>query len=187
MGTSSWVCYKLACIISPTKKLLDFYNNQRAFGYSSASTNFATVHSRKTVGGCSVEYKYTFLRQFARVVAHRMLFYLFEWHCCRATWRVFWTITKKFQFALFVHKVTRRLFFQYPVAFNHCHSVLFWDVSQKRFMWPCSELLWLCSSNKSYLVPPIVVVNWCRSSTFTMKSTNHARRPLCPRECCLQY
>ena len=32
----------------------------------------ATVHSRVTVRGCSVEYEYKFLHQFARVVAHRM-------------------------------------------------------------------------------------------------------------------
>ena len=36
------------------------------------NTNVATVHSRVTVGGCSVEYEYKLLRQFARVVAHRM-------------------------------------------------------------------------------------------------------------------
>ena len=58
------------------KKLPDIYNNQslrRAFSYSSAyNTNFATVHSRVTVGGCSVEYEYNLLLQFARVVAHRM-------------------------------------------------------------------------------------------------------------------
>ena len=36
------------------------------------NTNFTTVHNRVTVGGCSVEYEYKFLRQFGRVVAPRM-------------------------------------------------------------------------------------------------------------------
>ena len=38
------------------------------------NTNFATVDSQVTVCGCSVEYEYKFLRQFAHVVAHRMPF-----------------------------------------------------------------------------------------------------------------
>ena len=57
------VCHKLACITYPTKKLVDFYNNQslqRAFGYSSAytsSTNIATLQSsdsRRLLGGVRV-------------------------------------------------------------------------------------------------------------------------------------
>ena len=32
------------------------------------NTNFATVHSRVTVGGCSVEYKYKLLCQFTKTV-----------------------------------------------------------------------------------------------------------------------
>ena len=35
------------------------------------NTNFATVHSRVTVGGCSMKYEYKFLRQFTHV-ARRM-------------------------------------------------------------------------------------------------------------------
>ena len=34
---------------------------------------------------------------------------------------------------------------------------------EKRFVWPCNELLWLCLSHKQHLVPPTVVVNWRRS------------------------
>ena len=36
------------------------------------STNFATVQSRVTVGGSSVEYEYKFLCQFAHFIVHRM-------------------------------------------------------------------------------------------------------------------
>ena len=62
------------------------------------NTNFATVHSRVTVGGCSVEYEYKLSHQFAHVVAHRMPYtYLFIRHRCRATRSVF---EKFFQFAV---------------------------------------------------------------------------------------
>ena len=46
-------CHKLAYITFPTKDLLNFY-----------IPNFATVHSRVSAGGCSVEYVHKLLRQF---------------------------------------------------------------------------------------------------------------------------
>ena len=79
-GTSSWiklVCQKLACITFPTKSYSLFTTTSHYRGHSAIvqhNTNLATVHSRVTVGGCSVEYEYKLLRQFARVVAHRMLY-----------------------------------------------------------------------------------------------------------------
>ena len=38
------------------------------------NTNFATVHSRVIVGGCSVEYEYKFPCQFARIVAQNAIY-----------------------------------------------------------------------------------------------------------------
>ena len=84
---SLWVAtyHNLACITFSTIKLPHSYNNQslqKVFVYL-----IATLHSRVTVGGWSMEYKYKLLRQFVRFVAHRM-FYLFVRHHCRATWRL---------------------------------------------------------------------------------------------------
>ena len=36
------------------------------------NTNFATVHGRVIVGGCSIKFERNFLRQFAHAVARRM-------------------------------------------------------------------------------------------------------------------
>ena len=69
-GTCSWkklICHRLACITFPTKKLLDFYNHQSqqmASAIVQHKTNFATVHSQVTLGGCSVENEYKLLCQF---------------------------------------------------------------------------------------------------------------------------
>ena len=65
------VCHKLGYITFPTEKGPDFYNNQSLRGYLALvrhNTNFATVHSRVTVGGCLVEYKYKLLGQFTKTV-----------------------------------------------------------------------------------------------------------------------
>ena len=45
---------------------------QRALAIVWRNINFATIHSGVTVGGCLVEHEDQLLRQFARVVAHRM-------------------------------------------------------------------------------------------------------------------
>ena len=78
-GTCSWmksVCHKLAC---RTLKLPDFRNNQslqRAFHYSSAAAWWST----STNFYISL---LTLLYTEGRIPA----FYLFVWHCCRATQR----------------------------------------------------------------------------------------------------
>ena len=58
------------CLMTfPTKKI--FTTTSRYRGHSALvrhNTNFATVHSRVTVGSCSVEYEYKLLRQFTTTV-----------------------------------------------------------------------------------------------------------------------
>ena len=83
------------------------------------STNFATVYSRVTVGGCSVEYEYKVLRQLARVVVHRILFTsdLYDIaagpHACEAF------LKKKFPVhCSLLAKLLGTRFFEYPVAFQ---------------------------------------------------------------------
>ena len=82
-GYMSWiklVCHKLTCITFPTKKLPDFYNNQslqRAFDYS-----FATQWSR------SANF-YVSLLTLLHTECCISVFYLFLWHHCRATRKVF--------------------------------------------------------------------------------------------------
>ena len=76
-GTSSWIKISMSktCLFFLPKSYWIFTTTSHYRGHSAIvqpNTNFAIVHSRVTVGGCSVEYEYKFLRQFARIVAHRM-------------------------------------------------------------------------------------------------------------------
>ena len=72
------VSHKLACITFPTKKAMGvLQQSSRYRGHSAIvrhNTNFATVHTQVTAGGCSVEYMNKLLCQFTSVVEHRMLY-----------------------------------------------------------------------------------------------------------------
>ena len=114
--------HKLACITLPTKSYWRFTTTSHYRGHSATvqhNTNFATVHSRVTVGGCSVECEYKHLGQFACIVTHRMPYssiYLFTWHWCRATQSVFGP--KKFPVCRSLQSHWVPIFFEYPVAFQ---------------------------------------------------------------------
>ena len=47
-------------------------------------------------------------------------------------------------------------FFEYPVTFQ---PLPLW-YEEKHFMWPCSELLWLCLSHELHQDPHTVLANW---------------------------
>ena len=155
MGTWSWlnlVCHKIGCITFPTEKLPDFCNNQSLpyrghLALVQHNTNFTTVHSPVTVGGCSVKYKYKLLCQFACFVVHRML-YTSVFSICTTlvqghTKRVW---NRNFP----VCHSSRRLypFREYPVAFHPLPLCSIPRYEQKRFVWPCSELVWLSLNHK---------------------------------------
>ena len=131
----SWICHKPACITFPPKKLPGFYNNQsqqRVFSCSLAYSKFATVHSWVTVGGCSMEFEYNFLCQFARTVARRMP-YISVLSICMASLqghtKSFWKKKISVNRCLFSKSLgTHFLSIQEP--FSHCCSVLFWDTSK---------------------------------------------------------
>ena len=61
------VSHKLTCIAFLTKKLPYVYNNQSLL-VRHHTNHLAIVHSRVTVDGCSIEYKYKLLRQFTMTV-----------------------------------------------------------------------------------------------------------------------
>ena len=88
---------KLACITCPTNKLPDFTTTSRYRVHSATvqhNTNFATVHSQVTLGGCSVEYKYKLLRQFTTTVAIYGLYRARATHC-KVTRSVFALISEQ--------------------------------------------------------------------------------------------
>ena len=72
--TCSWtklVCHKLICITFLTKSYRIFTTTSRYRGHLAIvqhNTNFATVHSQVTVGGCSVEYECKLLCQYTTTV-----------------------------------------------------------------------------------------------------------------------
>ena len=95
-----------------------------------------------------MEFEYNFLHHFARAVACRMpipVFYLYD-IANRATQRVF--EKKVFISPWFVFEVSRYPFFEYLGAFQPLPLGFIPRYEEKRFMWPCSELLWLCLSHK---------------------------------------
>ena len=92
------------------------------------NSKFATVHSRVTVGGCSMDFEYNFLCQFARAVAHTMLYISVLDSICTASLqghtKRFWK--KNFSSFLFLNLLGTSI--QEPCS--HCCSVLFWDMSK---------------------------------------------------------
>ena len=79
--------------------------------------------------------------------AQKAVFYLFVWHCCRATWRVIDSIFSSSpqlslqSYRLPVLRVTNIL----------STAALFY--SQKNLLWPCSELLlWLSLLHSTYRI-----------------------------------
>ena len=74
-GTLSLLCHKLACNTLPTKSYKIFRTTSRYRGHSVVvwhNSKLAKLHSRVRVGGCSMEFEYSFLHQFARAVTCRM-------------------------------------------------------------------------------------------------------------------
>ena len=113
------------------------------------NTDFATVHSQVTEGGCSVEYEYKLLHQFAWAVAHRMPYTSILSICATSLQghtKCFWK--KNFP----VHRSCFRSHwvpvFQVSSSLSAIAALFYSEIWAKRFVWPCSELLWLCLSHK---------------------------------------
>ena len=88
-----------------------------------------------------MEFEYNFLHHFAWTVAHRMP-YISALSIYMASLQGY---KKSFSSSpWFVLEVTRNLFFEYPGAFQLLPLSSIPRCEEKRFMWPCSELLWLC-------------------------------------------
>ena len=115
------------------------------------NSKFATVHSRVTVGGCSMEFRV----QFSTSVCSR--------HCTQnAIYQcsIYLYVKIPVHHSLFLKLLGTYLFFEYPRDFQ---PLPLGSIARKKtkqhFVWPCGELLWLCLSHKQHLVPPTVIVN----------------------------
>ena len=84
-ATCSWIKFLLqTCLYNISYQI--FTTTSRYSGHSAIvqhNTNFVTVHSQVTVGGCSVEYKYKLLRLFTTTVGE--LGAIYEFNRARAT------------------------------------------------------------------------------------------------------
>ena len=137
MGTYSLVCHKTGLSDFSHQKATRFFTTTSHYGRHSVivqhNSKFATVHSRVTVDGYSMEFEYNFLHQFTRAIAHTMPYtyqrsiYLYDIATGphkellkkkKGSW-----VLEKCVLSNFENKLQRTE----KKIFSHCRSVLFQD------------------------------------------------------------
>ena len=150
-GTSSWiklVCQKLACITCPKKSYWIFTTTSHYRGHSAVvqhNINFTYI-VKWLLGGVRVQTSTSIRSCFCtRNAVYQRFIYLYD--ITAGPHKV--SLKEKFPVCctLFL-KSLGTCFFEYPVAFQPLPLCSNLRYEQKRFVWPCSELLWLCLSHK---------------------------------------
>ena len=169
-ATCSWiklVCHKLACITFPTESSRIFTTTSRYRGHSAIvqhNTNFATVHSQVTVGGCSVEYEYKLLRQFTTTVGGTRCYLWLK----QSQSNSLQGHTKRFCSYLGIEqsgsgwKATGHSKNRYPVTLKTNYGELE-NFFQKHFVWPCSDVVQIDKTLVYGILCATTWANWRRS------------------------